>query len=507
MKKFNLVALAVILIASPLWSGWLQTTQAAYTATLTFANPANGVSRALDSNNQFTIDVNLSTAGQDSTGTDIYVNFDNNQLDFIMGGSSISSSLYPANSIMYPPSTPIVNPLPNRVAMGATKSGGGANININTPARFATLQFGLKSGVTLPANVQFSFYYIAQGSTTDSNITSTSLSEPDLLAAPASATITLTAYVPPVQAPALTSLTPNNGPAAGGTPVVIAGSNFGSTQGASSVKFGSTTVTPTAWSATSITAPSPLGTAGNSVQVTVATSAGTSNGLPFTYNTVTTSPNITNINPDQGTENGGTSVTLTGTNFGSTEGTVSIGGQTVSTSNVTWSNTSIVFTTPAYSVSSDTPVNVSITTSGSQTSNTIPFTYLNEGTTTNDPYISYLDPNSGLANVDVVVTIIGSNFGTTSGSVTFGQYGANISSWTDAQIKVTAPKLGQIASSVTYEVKVTRSDGKYDTSYYTYLAPTSTGGTTTETGMPMGVWAGLISANGVLAFLVKRRFF
>ncbi|MFA6398551.1 MAG: IPT/TIG domain-containing protein, partial [Patescibacteria group bacterium] len=140
------------------------------------------------------------------------------------------------------------------------------------------------------------------------------------------------------------------------------------------------------------------------------------------------------------------------------------------------------------------------------------FTYDAPGTTTDttNPDISYLDPTSGMADADVVVTIVGTHFGTTSGTVTFGQYTATISSWTDTQIKVTAPKLGQIASSVSYEVRVTRSDGKYDTSYYTYLAPASTGGgtggETADTGMPMGMWAGLISANGVLAFLVKRKF-
>jgi hypothetical protein len=149
-----------------------------------------------------------------------------------------------------------------------------------------------------------------------------------------------------------------------------------------------------------------------------------------------------------------------------------------------------------------------VVTAGGHASSAATFNY-DTTPAADEPYISYLSPTSGVANTDTVVAIVGGNFDsqTSSCSVTFGPYPATISSWTDAQIVVTAPNLGEIASSVTYEVKVTRSDGRYATSYYTYIAPTSTGGTTTPSGMPMWVWAGLISANGALAVLVKRRFF
>ncbi|MFH1088272.1 MAG: IPT/TIG domain-containing protein [Patescibacteria group bacterium] len=616
MKKFNLVALAIILIASPIWSGWLQTTQAAYTATLTFANPANGGSKALDSNSRFTIDVNLSTASQDSVGTDVYVDFDSTKLDFVIGGSSIAS-LYPANQVIYPPSTPVFNPLPNRVAMGATKQ----TSNINGSGRFATLQFGLKSGVTIPTGdlqVAFSFYYISQGATTDSNITSTSITEPDLLAAPASATITLTTYVPIVQAPDITSILPISGTTAGGTPVTVTGTNFGtagavtfggtavtpsgrtntsmtvtspvhaagdvyivvtnSTTGLSSspsdaharytytaptqtapditgivptsgttaggtpvtvtgtnfgtagaVTFGGTAVTPTGRTDTSMTVTSPVHAAGDVYIVVTNSTTGLSSGpsdaqARYAYITPgSTAPSITTIVPNQGTEDGSTSVILTGTNFGTTEGTVTIGTQTVSASNVTWTSaTSITFITPAYAVSGNLAVNVTITTNGGVNSNAVSYTYLDENgsgdQTTDGPNIAYLTPSSGMANADVTVTIVGTNFkptGTTTGTVTFGNYTATILSWEDTQIRVYAPKLGAIPSDITHIVTVTRSDTKVDTDHYTYLAPASTGGTdgttgdttTPGSGMPTAVWFGLFSLNGGLAFLAKRKLF
>jgi hypothetical protein len=72
--------------------------------------------------------------------------------------------------------------------------------------------------------------------------------------------------------PAVTAVSPNQGPAAGGTSVTITGTNF---TGATAVKFGSTNATSfTVNSATQITATSPAGT--GTVHITVTTPAGTS---------------------------------------------------------------------------------------------------------------------------------------------------------------------------------------------------------------------------------------
>ena len=607
MKKFIPITLAVIyLLTFSFWSGTENKAEAAYTATLTFANPANGGSVALDANNRFTIDVNVNTASQNSGGADTFTVFDDSKLSFVSG---VTGGFYDGNG----PAVALDSRASNRVSMGDIVA------SLSNPAngsgQVGRITFALKSGVTLPTTVTFSIYFTSQGATTDSNVTDSAFPFPDLLAGSSSATITITAYVPPVQSPVITSLNPNNGAAAGNYDVVINGDatrNFGATAG--TVRWNGNVISlksGTSWSATQLTVVAPVGTAGTSVPVTVtnATTTLTSAPVNFTYNAATThtitglnpssgavagnyqviingtnldtlttktitwgstsipstdprvtwgasaitlssipagptaggtatvtvsgatgtltftynapgstAPVISSIVPNSGPEAGSTSVVLTGTNFGSTEGVVTIGGVVVPAADVTpWSSTSITFITPAREVSADTPVNVTITTAsdaGSQTSGPVVFTYINATTVvTSDPSISYLSPNSGRADVAVRVTIVGSNFLSTTGTVRFGTMPATVISWSDTQIVVWAPTIGVIQADISYPVTVARTDGKTATASYTYLAPASTGGTPTDggdtagTGMPVGVWAGLISANGFLAFLVKRRFF
>jgi len=107
--------------------------------------------------------------------------------------------------------------------------------------------------------------------------------------------------------PSITSLNPTSGPV--GTSVTIAGTNFGATQGASTVTFNGTSATPTSWSATSIVVRVPANATTGNVVVTVGITA--SNGVAFA---VTTPPSITSLNPTSGAI--GTSVTITGANFG-----------------------------------------------------------------------------------------------------------------------------------------------------------------------------------------------
>ena len=95
-------------------------------------------------------------------------------------------------------------------------------------------------------------------------------------------------FTVPVPAPSITSLNPTSGLV--GTPVTIAGANFGASQGASSVKFNGTTAAPTNWSATSITAPVPNGATTGNVVVTVGGAA--SNGVSFTVQADTTPPTV-----------------------------------------------------------------------------------------------------------------------------------------------------------------------------------------------------------------------
>src|SRR5207245_10372069 len=111
--------------------------------------------------------------------------------------------------------------------------------------------------------------------------------------------------------PRITALSPTSG--AVGASVKITGSNFGSTQGASTVSFNTTKASPTNWSATSIVAPVPAGATTGKVVVTVGGEA--SKGVSFT---VVATASITSLSPSSGV--GGAAVEVSGANVASTPG-------------------------------------------------------------------------------------------------------------------------------------------------------------------------------------------
>jgi IPT/TIG domain len=80
--------------------------------------------------------------------------------------------------------------------------------------------------------------------------------------------------------PALKSVAPKEG--FPGTGFKITGTDFGESQGKSTVHLGSTAVKATSWSATGVTANVPAGTTAGSYGVTVTTGGGTSNKISFT---------------------------------------------------------------------------------------------------------------------------------------------------------------------------------------------------------------------------------
>jgi hypothetical protein len=139
-------------------------------------------------------------------------------------------------------------------------------------------------------------------------------------------------------APAITTLNPTSG--AVGASVTISGVNFGSTQGTSSLTFNATAATPTSWGPTSIVVPVPSGAATGNVVATVGGVA--SNGVAFT---VVPKANITSTNPTKGAA--GTSVTITGTNFGTTQGTSTVTFGGIVAIPTSWGATSIVVKVPS----------------------------------------------------------------------------------------------------------------------------------------------------------------
>jgi hypothetical protein len=156
--------------------------------------------------------------------------------------------------------------------------------------------------------------------------------------------------------PAVTSLSPSQGPTAGGTSVTITGTNL---TGASAVKFGATNATGfTVDSPTQITATAPAGSAGT-VDVTVTTAGGSSANTSADDYTYVAAPTTTGCAPSQGPTAGGTSVTITGTNL--TGASAVKFGATHATGFTVDSPTQITATAPAGSAGT---VDVTVTTAG-----------------------------------------------------------------------------------------------------------------------------------------------
>ncbi len=253
--------------------------------------------------------------------------------------------------------------------------------------------------------------------------------------------------------PTVTSILPTDGPLAGGTSVVITGTDLTS---ATAVDFGANAAAITSNTATSITATSPAGSAGI-VDVTVTTAGGTSATSSKDKFTYVAAPTVTSILPISGSAAGGTHVVITGTNlssatavdFGSNSATV--------TAN---SATSITATSPAGSAGT---VDVSVTTAGgtSATSGGDQFTYVVA------PVVTSILPTSGSGSGGTSVVITGTGLSSAT-AVHFGTNTAAITVDTATSITVTSP-----AGSGVVDVTVTTAGGTSASSAndkFTYLA-------------------------------------
>jgi hypothetical protein len=147
--------------------------------------------------------------------------------------------------------------------------------------------------------------------------------------------------------PIISSLSPNFGPV--GTAVTITGTNFGSSQGTSTVTFNGVPATVTTWNGTSIAVSVPSGATTGSVFVTVSGVA--SNGITFTV-----SPMITNLSPTSGPP--GTVVTIAGSNFGYIQGTNSVTFNGVAATVTTWTPGIITASVPNGSTTGSVVVTV-----------------------------------------------------------------------------------------------------------------------------------------------------
>ena len=172
----------------------------------------------------------------------------------------------------------------------------------------------------------------------------------------ATQTVTLTVNQAP---PNISSVNPTSGQA--GTAVTLTGSNFGATQASSTVTFNGVPSTASAWSATSITTAVPNGAGTGNVVVTVGGLV--SNGVHFTV----PAPSITSLSPTSGSP--GVSITITGTNFGTTQGSSTVTFNGLAATPTSWSTTKVVTTVPSGARTGNVVMTV-----GAQASNGASFT-------------------------------------------------------------------------------------------------------------------------------------
>ncbi len=258
--------------------------------------------------------------------------------------------------------------------------------------------------------------------------------------------------------PTVSKISPMNGPATGGTSVMITGINF---TGATSVSFGSTPASSITFiSDMQITAVSPPGS--GTVDVTVTTPNGTSvksSADLFTYNP----PMVTAINPNSGPAVGGTSVTITGTGFTSAA-SVSFG--STPASSITFiSDMQITAVSPAGCGTVDVTVTTQSGTSAKSKADL--FTYISS-----TPTVAYINPSSGPTTGGTSVTITGSGFMCTT-TVSFGSTAtSDFKVDSDTQITVVSPPGSGIV-----DVTVTTPSGTSSTTYddqFDYIPPPPT---------------------------------
>ena len=276
----------------------------------------------------------------------------------------------------------------------------------------------------------------------------------------ATATVLGTSTAAFAVAPAVTSISPTGGSAAGGPIVTITGTGL---TGATAVTFGTTAATGfTVVNDTTVTATSPAGT--GTVDITVTTPGGTSAtgaGDQYTY-VSTAQPTVTGLSPTHGNIAGGTVVTITGTGF--TGATAVRFGGTTTTVFTFVNDTTITATSPAHIAGAH---NVFVVTPGGISATNSPgdlFTY------TATPIVTSISPTSGSAAGGPNVTITGTGL-TGATAVSFGTTAAaGFTVVNDTTVTATSPA-GTTGPAV--DITVTTLDSTSATGtgdHYTYVS-------------------------------------
>jgi hypothetical protein len=240
----------------------------------------------------------------------------------------------------------------------------------------------------------------------------------------------------PIGPPTISNVAPSG--AAIGTAVVITGTAFGSAQGSSTVTFNGVPSAPSSWSPTSITTQVPTGATSGPIVVTI-------NGQSSVGTAFTVLPGIAGLSPNSGVS--GSSITITGTNFGAAQGSVTFNGTAAAITS--WADKTIVAKVPVGA----TTGNVVVTSAASAKSAGASFTVFNPGTGVTITSLSAIAGAPGSS-----LTISGVNFGAAPGTVSFNGTATTVTSWSTGNIVATVPT-GASTGNVVVSVNGQTSNG------------------------------------------------
>jgi hypothetical protein len=192
--------------------------------------------------------------------------------------------------------------------------------------------------------------------------------------------------------PTVSSVSPASGPIAGGTPVLVTGSNF---LPSSKVEIGGVASAAEVISETELKVLTPAHEAGPA-EVVVTTAGGHSTGGPsYTYVPL---PVVSSVSPPSGSIAGGTQVLVTGSNFVS-GAKVEIGG--VASAVEVVSETELTAVTPAHAVGAEEVV---VMTAGGESTGGPSYNYVPP------PTVSSINPSSGPSEGGTQVVVRGTGF-------------------------------------------------------------------------------------------------
>ena len=250
--------------------------------------------------------------------------------------------------------------------------------------------------------------------------------------------------------PQITSVTPDTGPTAGNIPITIRGQNFGLTP-AVSVGGVSAPLASSGNSHTQLVVTAPSGQGANK-DVVVSVGTRQSNAVGFSY----AAPQISSISYASAPTAGGTVITLSGGNFG-TSGMITVNGAPATPTG--YGDAMITCLLPA-GQGTDLPVVVS---SGGQDSNPVIFSY-------DAPLLATISPATGPTAGGTRLTLTGTSFGLSPGVRIGGNVAPIMPPSSHSMIVITVPAGGGTGLPVVVSVEGRQSNS----GFFSYLPPAIT---------------------------------